>query len=214
VTAYPDVQKIKIEPNKTEFLVLACDGIWDCLTSQKVVSFIRHELCTKRSLQMACENLMDRCLAKDSELGGIGCDNMTVVIVGFLNGKSLEEWYEWMANRYGSLGPDFSDEVEQSGHTEDYGSMDDENEQDLEIPESPDIETNNRPPDSGESNEDDINNYDSEGQPIIPTPTTISGSVTINTSNDNKITSPPISDNTNSNSDKVNNSHKNNLPKK
>ncbi|CAJ0745101.1 10788_t:CDS:2 [Entrophospora sp. SA101] len=159
VTAYPDVQKIKIEPNKTEFLVLACD----------VVSFIRHELCTKRSLKIACENLMDRCLAKDSELGGIGCDNMTVVIVGFLNGKSLDDWYDWMANRYGSLGPDFSDEVEPRGHTEDYGSMDDENEQDLEIPESPDIDTR---PNSGRSTgsiEDDINNYDNQGQPIIPT---------------------------------------------
>jgi protein phosphatase 2C family protein 2/3 len=220
VTAYPDVQKIKIEPNKTEFLVLACDGIWDCLTSQKVVSFIRHELCTKRSLQIACENLMDRCLAKDSELGGIGCDNMTVVIVGFLNGKSLDDWYDWMANRYGSLGPDFSDEVEQRGQSEDYGSMDDENEQDLEIPESPDIETN-RPNSGGStgSNEDDINNYDNQGQPIIPIAVV---SATNNTIVDNNI---PININTNNNdstsnndstnnNDNINNNHKSNLSKK
>ncbi|KAK9703093.1 Protein phosphatase 2C 2 [Basidiobolus ranarum] len=42
---------------------------------------------------------MTHCLAPNCELGGIGCDNMTVVIVGILHGKSEEEWYEWVAQR-------------------------------------------------------------------------------------------------------------------
>jgi hypothetical protein len=39
---------------------------------------------------------MDRCLAPDrraTELGGIGCDNMTVVIVALLGGLKKEQWY-------------------------------------------------------------------------------------------------------------------------
>ncbi|CAG8729052.1 20853_t:CDS:2, partial [Dentiscutata erythropus] len=110
VTAYPDVKQKDIKFESTEFLVLACDGIWDCLTSQEVVSFIRKNLSENKDLRKACEDLMERCLAKDSELGGIGCDNMTVIIVGFLHNKTEKEWYEWMASRYGEKGPEYKDE--------------------------------------------------------------------------------------------------------
>lgn len=33
ITAMPDIRKEKINPGETQFLILACDGIWDCLTS-------------------------------------------------------------------------------------------------------------------------------------------------------------------------------------
>jgi hypothetical protein len=55
---------------------------------------------------------MVKCLAPDSELGGIGCDNMTVVIVALLNGRTLEEWQEWIKKRVdgkGQFGPSKSD---------------------------------------------------------------------------------------------------------
>lgn len=42
---------------------------------------------------------MDNCLASNSETGGVGCDNMTMVIVGFLRGRTKEEWYEEIAKR-------------------------------------------------------------------------------------------------------------------
>lgn len=42
---------------------------------------------------------MEKCLAPDSELGGVGCDNMTVVIVALLNGKTQEEWAAWVKKR-------------------------------------------------------------------------------------------------------------------
>ncbi|CAG8771746.1 18171_t:CDS:2 [Gigaspora margarita] len=113
VTAYPDVKRHKIKLDATEFLVLACDGIWDCLSSQQVVSFIRKNISEHKDLRKACEDLMERCLAKDSELGGIGCDNMTVIIVGFLHGKNEKEWYEWMAGRYGIKGPKYEEEIKQ-----------------------------------------------------------------------------------------------------
>ncbi|RCI09168.1 hypothetical protein L249_1507 [Ophiocordyceps polyrhachis-furcata BCC 54312] len=98
VTAFPDVETHDLTP-EDEFLVLACDGIWDCQSSQAVVEFVRRGIAAKQDLHKICENMMDNCLASNSETGGVGCDNMTMVIVGFLNGKTKEEWYEEIARR-------------------------------------------------------------------------------------------------------------------
>jgi protein phosphatase 2C family protein 2/3 len=133
VTAYPDVKREDIT-EETEFLVLACDGIWDCLSSQQVVNFIRREISSSKTLQIACENLMEKCLAKDSELGGIGCDNMTVIIVGFLNGKTVDDWYKWMAKRYGTIGPEFEESESRQQKGDDLDYNDDDLDEGLEIP--------------------------------------------------------------------------------
>jgi len=42
---------------------------------------------------------MDNCLASNSETGGVGCDNMTMVIIGLLQGKTKEEWYKMIGER-------------------------------------------------------------------------------------------------------------------
>jgi hypothetical protein len=42
---------------------------------------------------------MDNCLAPSSDGGGYGCDNMTVIIVALLQGKTKEEWYDMVADR-------------------------------------------------------------------------------------------------------------------
>ncbi|KAF4511789.1 hypothetical protein G6O67_000999 [Ophiocordyceps sinensis] len=98
VTAFPDVTVHDIT-DEDEFLVLACDGIWDCQSSQAVVEFVRRGIAAKQELEKICENMMDNCLASNSETGGVGCDNMTMVIVGLLNGKTKDEWYEEIARR-------------------------------------------------------------------------------------------------------------------
>ena len=41
-----------------------------------------------------CEELMTRCLAPDCQMGGLGCDNMTVLLVCFLNGSSYDDLCE------------------------------------------------------------------------------------------------------------------------
>ncbi|GAB1313836.1 Protein phosphatase 2C 2 [Madurella fahalii] len=98
VTAYPDVV-VHDMGDDDEFLVLACDGIWDCQSSQAVIEFVRRGIAAKQDLDKICENMMDNCLASNSETGGVGCDNMTMIIVGFLRGRSKEEWYEEIARR-------------------------------------------------------------------------------------------------------------------
>ncbi|DAA76314.1 TPA_exp: putative Protein phosphatase 2C [Trichophyton benhamiae CBS 112371] len=98
VTANPDVTTHEVTEDD-EFLVIACDGIWDCQSSQAVVEFVRRGIAAKQELHRICENMMDNCLSSDPETGGLGCDNMTMVIVGLLHGKTKEEWYNTIAER-------------------------------------------------------------------------------------------------------------------
>lgn len=99
VTAYPDVTEHQVT-EEDEFLVVACDGIWDCKSSQAVVEFVRRGIVAGQELHQICENMMDNCLASSSEGGGIGCDNMTMMVVGLLQkGQTKEEWYKMIQDR-------------------------------------------------------------------------------------------------------------------
>ncbi|KAI8328763.1 phosphatase 2C-like domain-containing protein [Chlamydoabsidia padenii] len=96
VTADPDITEHELT-DLDEFVVLACDGIWDCLKNQEAIDYIRHALTLKKSLKLICEEIMDFCLAESGDMTGIGCDNMTIIIVAFLRKKTVSQWYEWMA---------------------------------------------------------------------------------------------------------------------
>jgi len=80
VTAYPDVEVKDLTPEH-EFILLACDGIWDVLTNQEVLDFVRVRISKQMEPSIICEELMTRCLAPDCQMGGLGCDNMTVTLV-------------------------------------------------------------------------------------------------------------------------------------
>ncbi|KAG0182365.1 Protein phosphatase 2C 2 [Apophysomyces sp. BC1034] len=101
VTCDPDVIEHEIS-GEDEFFVLACDGIWDCMTNQQVVSFVRSEIAKRTPLEVICEEIMDHCLATDSDMTGVGCDNMSIMIIGILHGKTEDEWYDWVASRSGT----------------------------------------------------------------------------------------------------------------
>ncbi|BGP58223.1 Protein phosphatase 2C 2 [Rhodotorula sphaerocarpa] len=98
VTADPDITVHEATP-EDEFVVIACDGIWDVLTSQQVIDFVRLAISQGKSLQTVCEEMLDRCLAPDSDWGGVGCDNMTMMVVALLGERSEEEWYAWVKQR-------------------------------------------------------------------------------------------------------------------
>lgn len=56
ITALPDVRVAKLEPD-VEFIVLACDGIWNSLSSQDVVNFVRTRIKSNKSLSEICEEV-------------------------------------------------------------------------------------------------------------------------------------------------------------
>ncbi|KAH8354955.1 hypothetical protein KR093_002912 [Drosophila rubida] len=83
ISALPDIKKLIISP-EDEFMVLACDGIWNYMTSEEVVKFVRLRLKDEnKKLSEVCEELFDNCLAPNTMGDGTGCDNMTAVIVKF-----------------------------------------------------------------------------------------------------------------------------------
>lgn len=58
ISALPDVRHITIMPEKDEFMVLACDGIWNFMSSQDVVQFIRTRLTNSSdTLSKICEEV-------------------------------------------------------------------------------------------------------------------------------------------------------------
>ncbi|KHC71128.1 hypothetical protein W5Q_05611 [Candida albicans SC5314] len=102
VTCYPDVIQHNIDYKSDEFVVLACDGIWDCLTSQKCVECVRRGIYERKSLSIICEEIMDLCCAPTSDGSGIGCDNMSIAIVALLDytkNETLDQWYEKIISR-------------------------------------------------------------------------------------------------------------------
>ncbi|XP_013180531.1 PREDICTED: probable protein phosphatase CG10417 isoform X1 [Papilio xuthus] len=87
VTALPDVKTLTVDPAKDQFMVLACDGIWNFMSSQDVCDFITPRLAEGRErLSQICEEMFDHCLAPTTMGDGTGCDNMTAIIVRFKDG--------------------------------------------------------------------------------------------------------------------------------
>jgi len=86
ISPVPDVKKLTIDPDKDSFVLLACDGIWNSLSSQETVDFISDRLNKKNArhdttfLTNILKELFDHCLAPDTMGDGTGCDNMTAVI--------------------------------------------------------------------------------------------------------------------------------------
>lgn len=58
ISALPDVRHITIKPETDEFMILACDGIWNFMSSQDVVQFIRTRLTHNNDkLSKICEEV-------------------------------------------------------------------------------------------------------------------------------------------------------------
>jgi serine/threonine protein phosphatase PrpC len=83
VIAVPDVKVEKIS-NECDFLLLACDGIWDCFSSQEAVNFIIAKREGQPVISKTIEDMMDYILPNEiNEKNGLGCDNMTCIAIFF-----------------------------------------------------------------------------------------------------------------------------------
>ncbi|KAG5855207.1 hypothetical protein ANANG_G00046600 [Anguilla anguilla] len=84
VSPEPEVFEIARAP-EDEFLVLACDGIWDVMSNEELCDFVRSRLEVCDDLERVCNSVVDTCLHKGSR------DNMSVVLVCLPNAPKVSE---------------------------------------------------------------------------------------------------------------------------
>lgn len=88
VVATPDITTFTLQKGD-EFLILACDGIWDVLSNQEAVDFVRKRIKQGQDLKSICEEMCDHCLAPDLKGLCRGADNMSVIVLLFRHTADL-----------------------------------------------------------------------------------------------------------------------------
>jgi len=65
-----------------EFIILACDGIWECFgTNEFAVKYVADRINEKPLKKIGIEMINDLTSPNPRMTKGVGCDNMTVIII-------------------------------------------------------------------------------------------------------------------------------------
>ena len=86
VIAVPEITTLSREPTD-EFVVLACDGIFDVMSSEELVALVKQKFAEGMSLKATCESVCHGCVAQaenDVPAAPAGSDNMTITILKLL----------------------------------------------------------------------------------------------------------------------------------
>ncbi|MCQ2819314.1 MAG: protein phosphatase 2C domain-containing protein [archaeon] len=87
ITANPDIAVEELNKD-CDFMIIGCDGIWDCLTNQAACDFVKQRLEKDNNIKLSkvVEEMMDSIIATDIyNETGVGCDNMTCMVIQFLH---------------------------------------------------------------------------------------------------------------------------------
>ncbi|KAF7232578.1 hypothetical protein EG68_08878 [Paragonimus skrjabini miyazakii] len=77
ISPEPEITVLDRDKALDEIIVLACDGIWDVLSSDALCSLLQHRMRCTDDLSVVCNETIDMCLYKGSS------DNMSIVLVAF-----------------------------------------------------------------------------------------------------------------------------------
>ncbi|XP_074874012.1 putative protein phosphatase 1N [Carettochelys insculpta] len=77
VSPEPEVYELARCPDEDEFLVLACDGVWEAFDTEGLCAFVRSRLLLTDDPLAVCQQVLDAGLYKGSR------DNMTCMVVSF-----------------------------------------------------------------------------------------------------------------------------------
>lgn len=105
----PELYQVSVEPDIMvydlksqpipEFVILACDGIWDCYKNKVLIDMIRLKLSLGWKLNKIIEFILNDSLTMANNYTGIGFDNMTLIIVAVHPNSTIDEWYEMIKNK-------------------------------------------------------------------------------------------------------------------
>ncbi|GAU88822.1 hypothetical protein RvY_01450-2 [Ramazzottius varieornatus] len=71
VSPEPDLYPLARRP-EDEFIVLACDGVWDVITNDELYRFVRYQLTLTNNLEQICATLLDTCLGRVRCINALG----------------------------------------------------------------------------------------------------------------------------------------------
>ena len=72
ITVVPEIKTEKLSSN-CEFLLIACDGIWDCMSNQEAVDMVKEwqkSPSGKGNLSKSMEDMFDKIIASDVASSG------------------------------------------------------------------------------------------------------------------------------------------------
>lgn len=82
VICEPEIVRVNLE-DEDKFLVIGCDGVWERIGSQDCVNIVQEKIDKGFGLGVVAEEILDRAISP-KVTNGLGCDNMTIIIVAFL----------------------------------------------------------------------------------------------------------------------------------
>lgn len=85
VSPEPEVTVMERSESEDEYIVVACDGIWDEMSNEDLCAFVSSRLKITHDLEHICNDVIDTCLHKGSR------DNMSIILIIFPSAPAVSE---------------------------------------------------------------------------------------------------------------------------